>query len=208
MKTFWTMLDALPRPDDAEFLFDRATPEGSLRRSNLERYFELMRVIGPTMLLVAEAPGHRGTTITGVPFMSVREIAARPGLLTGAAEGDGFVVPADPAAPWEASSRDVWATLRTWSGPLPLSWPIYPNHPFVAGDRATNRAPRPAEVRVGAPLALEVAREFDIDRIIAVGRKAQGALAAAGVEAEAVRHPAQGGARQFAEQLAAVNARD
>ena len=41
--------------------------------------------------------------------------------------------------------------------------------------------------------------------MVAVGRKAQGALALAGIEAIAVRHPAQGGAKQFTEQLRALD---
>jgi hypothetical protein len=60
-------------------------------------------------------------------------------------------------------------------------------------------------VRAGTPVAVEVARAFGVETIVAVGRKAQGALAAEGIEAPAVRHPAQGGARQFAEQVAALN---
>ncbi|MCU1529941.1 MAG: hypothetical protein JWP75_3704 [Frondihabitans sp.] len=205
-RTFFRLLDDLRSntPDDAEFLFDLSTPHGRLRRRNLERYLDLLGRQGADMLLVAEAPGHRGTTVTGVPFMSVRQLEARPGLITGAAGGDGFAVPPDPAALWEASSRDVWAALAAWRGPLPLSWPIYPNHPFERGRPDTNRTPRPGEIRAGTPIALELARAFGIDRIVAVGRKAQGALAAEGIRVEAVRHPAQGGARLFASQLAAL----
>jgi hypothetical protein len=84
----------------------------------------------------------------------------------------------------------------------PLHWPVYPNHPFTAPDRATNRAPRVPEVRAGAPLALELLRWLPIRRVVAVGRKAEHALALAGIDATAVRHPAQGGAALFAAQMA------
>jgi hypothetical protein len=201
---FLELLDAVPVPDDAEFLYDGSTPDGALRRRNLLRYLETLRSAGSRLLLVGEAPGWRGATITGVPFMSVRELEARPGLLTGAADGEGFEVPPDPAAPWEASSRVVWKTLAGWSGPLPLSWPVYPHHPFAPGDRHTNRTPRPAEVRAGAPVVLELARALGDPPLVAVGRKAQGALAANGVAAEAVRHPAQGGAALFEQQVRAL----
>jgi predicted Fe-Mo cluster-binding NifX family protein len=60
-------------------------------------------------------------------------------------------------------------------------------------------------VREGAPVALELIRELGVETIVAVGRKAQGALAEAGIEAPAVRHPAQGGARMFADQLLSLN---
>ncbi|BDZ52207.1 hypothetical protein GCM10025867_44480 [Frondihabitans sucicola] len=202
---FLELLDAVPVPDDAEFLYDESTPGGALRRRNLLSCFETLQRAGSRLLLVGEAPGWRGATITGIPFMSVRELEARPGLLTGAPEGEGFEVPPDPAALWEASSRVVWKTLSGWSGPVPVSWPVYPHHPFVAGDRHTNRTPRPAEVRAGAPVVLELIRALGDPRVVAVGRKAQGALAAAGVAAEAVRHPAQGGAALFEQQVRALD---
>jgi hypothetical protein len=188
-------------PPDAEFLYDAGTTDGALRLANLRRYLEL--TAGATTLLVGEAPGWRGATITGVPFQSVRELATRPGLLTGAADGDGFLVPADPAAVWELSASVVQKALRGWAM-QPVNWPIYPNHPFQAPDRATNRAPRVPEVRSGAPIAAELVRALGIRRVVAVGRKAEHALAAAGIEAVAVRHPAQGGAGLFAAQMAAL----
>ena len=59
---------------------------------------------------------------------------------------------------------------------------------------------------MGAEVALEFIRALDIRTVVAVGRKAQGAIAAAGLEAPAIRHPAQGGAAQFTQQLLALNA--
>jgi hypothetical protein len=206
---FLAALDALAVdvPDDAEFLYDEATPHGALRRGNLLRYLDLMAAIGPRVLLLAEAPGYRGMTVSGIPFTSARELAARPGLITGLPEGDGFAVPEHPDAAWESSSGIVWRALSTWRGPLPLLGGVYPNHPFVRGDRLTNRAPRPAEVRAGAPVALALAEAFDIEVVAAVGRKAQGAMAAAGVDAPALRHPAQGGASIFTRQVHELNER-
>jgi hypothetical protein len=201
---FWALLDALPAPADAEALYEPSTPAGALRRANLERYLAL--VAGTDTLLVAEAPGWRGATVTGVPFFSVRELTARPGRLTGDPEGDGFLQPAEPAAVWEASAAFVQRALCAWPGRPPASWPVYPHHPFVPGDPFTNRTPRPAEVRGGGPVALELIAALGIRTVVAVGRKAQGALALAGVDAAAVRHPAQGGATRFAEQMAALAA--
>ena len=191
-------------PEDAEFLYDRTTAGGELRLANLQRYLTLVQ--GADTALIGEAPGYRGATITGVPFMSVRELGARPGLLTGEPEGDGYRIPPDPAAGWELSASVVQKALRSWPGPPPVSWPVYPNHPFRARDRSTNRAPRADEVRAGAPIALELLHALGIRRVVAVGRKAQAALALAGIDAVAVRHPAQGGAGIFAAQMAALAA--
>ncbi|WP_396290892.1 uracil-DNA glycosylase [Curtobacterium sp. KT1] len=192
---FWAALDAVLVEPDAEALYDLGSAEGRLRRSNLQRYLERFGPAADT-LLVAEAPGWRGMTNTGIPFTSMREL------------GPGYSAPPEPTAPWEASSRVVQAALSDWTGPLPVAWAIFPHHPFVAPDRRTNRTPRPAEVRSGAPVALallEALGGVDRVRVVAVGRKAQGALALAGIEAIAVRHPAQGGATQFTEQLRALD---
>jgi hypothetical protein len=204
-RAFWRALDAVPVADDAEALYAGRSAGARLRRDNLARYLALSRGTdtqrGADTMLVAEAPGWRGMTNTGIPFMSVRELGARPGHVTGSGDGDGFAQPPDPTAPWEASSRVVWAALADWAGPLPVSWPVFPHHPFVAGDRLTNRTPRPAEVRDGAPVVLALAEALGIRRFVAVGRKAQGALAVAGIDAVAVRHPAQGGATQFTREI-------
>jgi hypothetical protein len=203
---FLDLVRALPAPADAEALYGPDV-RGQLRSRNLTRYLDLMRHERPTVLLVAEAPGYRGATVTGVPFMSVRQLTARPGLITGSAEGDGFDVPDDPAAAWEASSAAVWGALAVWRGPKPLLWGIYPHHPHAPGASHTNRTPRASEVAQGAPIALALVAAYGITDLVAVGRKAQGALAANGITAAAVRHPAQGGARIFAAQLAELNAR-
>jgi len=204
LASFWRLLDQVPRPSDAEYLYDRGTAAGSLRAANLERYLELMSGIGPRLMLLGEAPGYRGMTITGIPFVSRRQLAARPGLITGDPNGDGFIEP-DAGPEWEASSRVVWNALADWRGPLPISWPVYPHHPHLPGDPSSNRPPRPAEVRDGAVVALELIRAIGVETVVAVGRKAEGALAANGVSAIAIRHPAQGGATTFTRQLAGLN---
>ena len=203
---FFRLLREVPAPPDAELLYDAGTADGALRLANLERYLALLAAERPTTILVAEAPGWRGATITGIPFVSMRELTARPGLITGGPDGDGFALPADPPAVWEASASFVWKALAAWPRPLPVAWPVYPHHPFVPGDRRTNRTPRPAEVRAGAPVALALIESLGIRQVVAVGRKAQGALALAGVEAHPVRHPAQGGASEFAAGMAALAA--
>ncbi|RKR76549.1 uracil-DNA glycosylase [Frondihabitans australicus] len=202
---FLELLDGVPAAPDAEALYRPQEPAGALRRRNLLRYLTLLADSGSRMILVGEAPGWRGATNTGVSFMSVRELSARPGLMTHGPDGDGFELPEHPTAPWEASSRVVWAALADWPGPLPVAWPIFPHHPHVAGDPLTNRTPRPAEVRAGVPVALALIDAFGGDlEIVAVGRKAQGALAENGVDAVAVRHPAQGGAALFTQQVRAL----
>ncbi|MEV7326161.1 uracil-DNA glycosylase [Streptomyces sp. NPDC093970] len=207
IRRFWKLLHGLAGTDDAQFLYGNDAA-GRLRERNLRRYLELMDRIGPRMLLIGEAPGYRGHAVTGIPFMSVAQLRARPGLITGAPEGDGFEVPTDTPALSEASSTVVWRTVAVLRGPAPMFWPVYPNHPHEPGRPLTNRPPRTAEVTQGTPIALALMAAFRIRMIVAVGRKAQGALARNGVEAVPIRHPAQGGARTFAAQLARLDQED
>ncbi|MGV9706888.1 uracil-DNA glycosylase [Streptomyces sp. NPDC003483] len=201
---FWELLHALPGTDDATFLYGRDA-DGRLRERNLRRYLELMDSARPRMLLIGEAPGYRGHAVTGIPFMSVAQLRARPGLITGGPDGDGFEIPVNPAALSEASSTVVWRTVAALRGPLPMFWPVYPNHPHEPGRPDTNRPPRAAEIAEGTPIALALTSAFRIKTVVAVGRKAQDALARNGVTAIPVRHPAQGGARIFATQLARID---
>jgi len=72
-----------------------------------------------------------------------------------------------------------------------LLWNVVPTHP---GTERSNRRPTRAEVDASRPFlaALTPGR-----RVVAVGR-----LAAEVLDAPYVRHPAHGGAREFAEGLA------
>jgi uracil-DNA glycosylase len=208
LTAFWSALEATPCPADADadadaLYFADARDDGSddssritLRRTNLTRYLSWCAEAGAHTMLVAEAPGWRGMTNTGVPFMSVREIEADPSL--------GLSLPDAPTAVWEASSRVVQAALQGLDVPPPVCWPVYPHHPHVAGNPLTNRTPRPAEVRSGLPAVRALLDAFEIRSIVAVGRKAEGALQSVGIPATAVRHPAQGGARLFTEQTRAL----
>lgn len=119
------------------------------------------------MLLVAEAPGYRGTRVSGVPLTSERQ-------LTG-------------AGPGEATATIVHTVLEDLglAGGV-LLWNVVPTHP---GDETSNRAPTRAEVEAGLPFVRELARGR---RVVAVGRLAERALGG-----PYVRHPSHGGAAAF-----------
>lgn len=155
------------------------------------------------LVLVGEAPGYQGARYSGVPFTSERL------LLEGA-------IPRIPAPASRLSSRKLpfseqSATLM-WKNLYLLGiaertvlWNAVQMHPHEKADVWSNRTPRPDELRLGEP-ALEILREaYPRARFIAVGDKAQAALDRIGVSYHAkVRHPANGGATKFAEQLAAA----
>ena len=126
---------------------------------------------GAPLLLIGEAPGYRGARISGIPFTSERQLTG-----TGPAEATASIV------------HRVLAELGV--AELVLLWNVVPTHP---GTASSNRAPTRGEVAAGRVFADELAGGR---RVIAVGRIAHAAFGG-----EHVRHPAHGGAAEFARGL-------
>jgi uracil-DNA glycosylase len=140
-----------------------------LLRERLACYLD-RRAAAPVML-VAEAPGYRGTRVSGIPLTSERQ-------LTG-------------SGPAEATATIVHRVLSELGlEDKVLLWNVVPTHP---GDERSNRPPTPGEVRAGVPFVRELARGR---RVVPVGRLAQRALGG-----PYVRHPSHGGASAFRRSL-------
>jgi uracil-DNA glycosylase len=156
----------------ATFNFYRDGERAALLRQRLAGYLE--QQAGAGVLLVAEAPGYRGTRISGVPLTSERQLT-----------GEG---------PAEATATVVHATLEELglAGEVML-WNVVPTHP---GDERSNRRPSRAEIEAGLPFARELARGR---RVVPVGRVAHEALGGA-----YLRHPSHGGAGAFRRGLEAA----
>jgi uracil-DNA glycosylase len=156
----------------ATFNFYREGERAALLRERLAAYLE--RQAGADVLLVGEAPGYRGTRVSGIPLTSERQ-------LTGSGPGEATATVVHRALEELGVARDV------------LLWNLVPTHP---GDERSNRRPSRSEIEAGKPFALELARGR---RIVPVGRLAWDALGGA-----YVRHPAHGGAAAFREGLRAA----
>ncbi|MBD0291463.1 MAG: uracil-DNA glycosylase [Thermoleophilia bacterium] len=168
-----TFVDELAAAEIGEtFNFYRDGAGSDLRRARLRAYLEA-RADAP-LLLVAEAPGHRGTRVSGVPLTSERQ-------LTG-------------AGPAEATATVVHAVLGELgvAGAV-LLWNVVPTHPHRRGNPESNRPPTRREVEGSAAFLALLARGR---QVIPVGRIAHQALGG-----EYVRHPAHGGAEEFREGL-------
>jgi hypothetical protein len=161
------------------FNFYRDGPRAGLLAGRLRDYLE--RQAGAATLLVAEAPGYRGTRVSGLPLTSERQLSG-----TGPAEATASIVHA--ALSELELENDV------------LLWNVVPTHP---GSASANRRPSRREIEAGLPFARELARGR---RVVAVGRIAEQAFGGA-----YLRHPAHGGAAAFrcglALQLAAQGRR-
>ena len=123
-------------------------------------------------ILVGEAAGYRGARVSGIAFTSERQLAG--------------------SGPSEASATIVHRTLRELGiEDDVVLWNVVPTHP---GTERSNRRPTRAEIEASRAFLPPLTRDR---RVIAVGR-----LAAEVLDAPYVRHPAHGGAREFAAGLA------
>ncbi len=149
--------------------------DSELRRERLRRYLE-RRAHAP-ILLVGEAPGYRGTRISGIPLTSERQ-------LTG-------------SGPAEATATIVHRVLAELDcEDEVLLWNVVPTHPHRLGEPESNRPPTRLEIEQSGTFLAELARGR---RAIPLGRIAHAALGGA-----YIRHPAQGGAAAFRAGLAAA----
>src|SRR3954454_1174480 len=114
--------------------FYREGERAPLLRERLER--SLGGRAGARVLVVAEAPGYRGTRVSGIPLTSERQ-------LTG-------------SGPAEATATVVHRTLDELglAGRV-LLWNVVPTHP---GDERSNRRPSRDEIGSGLPFVRELAR--------------------------------------------------
>jgi len=141
-------------------------------RARLERYLD-ERADAP-FLLVAEAPGYRGTRVSGIPLTSERQ-------LTGAGSAEATATIVHRALAELGLEQQV------------LLWNVVPTHP---GDQSSNRPPTRAEAEAGVVFARALARGRTV---VPVGRLAHASLGGA-----YVRHPSHGGAAAFRAGLAAA----
>jgi uracil-DNA glycosylase len=150
------------------FNFYRDGPRAALLRERLAGYLD-ERDDAP-FLLVAEAPGYRGTRVSGIPLTSERQ-------LTG-------------SGPTEATATIVHRVLcELGLEDHVLLWNVVPTHPHLPGAPNSNRRPTHAEVAASSHFLAALARGR---RVVPVGRFAHAVLGG-----RYVRHPSHGGAARF-----------
>jgi uracil-DNA glycosylase len=181
----------------------------AIRRENLRLYLTTMWDHAPRLMLVGEAPSYRGARITGVPFTSrlilLHGVPNVP--LFGADRGYRLPPDSERLIHREATATMLWQTIGAIR-PLPLLWNSTPFHPHRPGSPYSNRKPRAAELAIGRGFLRDLLAIFGIEQVIAVGGTAEAALRAIDVPCVRVRHPAQGGKRDFVAGLRAIIALD
>ncbi|HEX9944719.1 MAG TPA: uracil-DNA glycosylase [Thermoanaerobaculia bacterium] len=173
------------------------------RRQNLEAYLE--RVGAPRLVLLGEALGFRGGRFSGIAFTSERQLAGPDDRRLPWAGSPFRATSRNPALWLEPSGSVVWDALGGEARGA-LVWNVFPWHPHGARGPLSNRTPERSLVAANLHVLERLLAEIDGARVLAVGRTAQGALAALGVAAPALRHPAHGGAGIFRAQLSCLAA--
>jgi uracil-DNA glycosylase len=169
-------------------------PEARLQRLALHLDCE------PEFILTGEAPGYQGCRYSGIAFTSERLL------------GEG-AIPRIAALPERLSTRRlpfsepsatiVWKTLyRLGIAERTILWNAMQLHPHRRDELWSNRTPTPEEIGLGEPALRMLIEAFPKAKVVAVGKKAEGLLGDMGIKvAGAVRHPANGGATEFASGL-------
>jgi hypothetical protein len=170
-----------------------------VRRHNLRCYLESFA--GVRYVLVGEATGYAGCRFSGIPFtceaqlVGPEPLAWTRGLTLGRSS--------TAATPWvERSATMVWEALGERRDCL--LWNAVPWHPFGTRGPLSNRHPG-RDQRAGLEVLRCLLALFPAARPYAIGRVAQRALAAIGVEAAYIRHPSHGGKSRFAVGVATLS---
>lgn len=163
------------------------------RRANLLGYLASYRE-RPVCLIVGEAPGPWGCRYSGVPITDEAQLLDPTFPLTGTRTSLGD----DPLR--EYSAGIFWRALLP-AYPRFLFWNTVPWHPHKRGAPLSIRTPTTGEVREGTAILARLCEVVRPAEILALGRKAEGALRVIGLNATYVRHPSQGGARLFTESM-------
>ena len=180
-------------------------PESKVRQENLLLYLKQMSVLTPKLMLVGEAPGYRGSRLTGVPFTSEYLLQHNMPGLTLFGEEKGYHLPVQKAKLLkEATATIIWSTLIELDL-MVLSWNAFPFHPHKISNATSNRPPLKKELELGEPFLLELIRLFEIETVIAMGNKAYESLNRLGIDCQKVRHPAQGGKNQFVSGMTEIH---
>lgn len=168
----------------------------AIRRENLGLYLRQMTAANPVLLLVGEAPGHKGCRQTGVPFTSEAIILNERMRLFGRQRGF-RKTNEQTQVTGEATATMVWSAVAgIW--PAPLFWNAFPFHPHQPGRPRSNRRPRKVELDTGLRFLNQLMSAFQPEAVVAVGRTAEKALSNAGYRDHYVlRHPSHGGKAAF-----------
>lgn len=193
---FILKLSLVPKTNGTTNLYFGDTIDSQIRRNNLKVYLTKMKNLNPRFLILGEAPGYKGCRLSGIAFTSEKILFENPFFENEQIE---FINQPNKLES-EMSATIVWSEISGFPT-KPLIWNIYPFHPHSVDDIKTNRTPTNTELEEGKGFLKELLQIFDIQKIIALGRKPESQLSEIEIPSAYVRHPANGGKSQFIEGL-------
>jgi len=191
---------------------DKSEDAFKIRREQLRTYLQ-ERLDSAQYLFIAEALGYQGGHFSGIAMTSERILLGHHRKKNNIAPGDVF----QNLEPQRTSKTSViekgfteptatimWKALinRKLNPYHAVLWNALCWHPYnPEKGLLSNRTPTDVEMKAGEEVLNTFLELFPERKIIAVGRKAEGALDKMGVDYHGFRHPANGGAPKFRRQL-------
>jgi hypothetical protein len=185
----------------------------AVRRRQLLAYLQ-ERIGNARILLVAEAIGYQGGHFSGIPMTSER-------LLLGGLRHKGIfpedvfeLAPQRTSSPavkpdgfTEPTATIVWGFIKSarLDPRSVVLWNAFPWHPYQPKQGLlSNRTPSDEELADGHRVLRQLLGLGRFKTLVAVGRKSAAQLAGLGLDADEVRHPANGGAGKFRDQMSGI----
>ncbi len=167
-----------------------------VRRENLEAFLDGALTNRVTTIWIARDLGYRGGRRTGVPLTDEIHLDFVGRLLSGVQLKRATLGPIMA----ERTAAIVWSVLMRIEQPV-LLWNVFPFHPHEPSDPFSNRAHTEVERKLARPLLETLIDMFQPERLVAIGRDAQLALAGVDIPLITVRHPSYGGQKEFTTAL-------
>lgn len=193
-------------------LHDAAPCAPAVRREQLASYLGERQKA--TVILLAEALGYQGGHFSGIAMTSERLLL---GHLRHKSLGPEMVFACQarrtsredvkPDGFTEPTATIVWGAMAGLGVDTRdvILWNAFPWHPYKPEKGfLSNRTPCDNEVMLGQPVLRALMAYACGAQILAVGQKSAALLAAMGISAPALRHPANGGAGQFRAQFGQI----
>ena len=199
----WSQIDQLHDEREDSFI---------IRLNNLKNYLEQRK--DAEYIFVAEALGYNGGHFSGIAMTSERQLLndkenkifkgekTRVSSIKKLTEKNiskkiiesGFIEPTGTMV-WEVLTELTKDTYN-W-----INWNTFPFHPYKNNDYLTNRTPDKDEILIAEKFLKSFLEVFNDRKIIAVGRISELVLSNIGEKFIKVRHPANGGKREFSDKL-------
>lgn len=188
--------------------FDFSPQASEIRSIHLANYLKMRPC--PRFILVGEALSFQGGRFSGIAMTSERQLLSDSMnlIFKGEKQRTSHCLASDKKTVSEQGFSEntgsiVWKTMMPLLPPADwMTWNIFPFHPHRSGEFLTNRLPREDEIQMGLDFFKKhFTRFFPQSVLVSVGKTPSQALSMAGYQTFLVRHPANGGARLFADQM-------